>query len=483
MSTTSWATAASGNWNTAGNWTNGVPSGTTGALITINGTYTVTSSAFNVVSTLDMQKKATLDIASNIFDIIAQTATNVLAGTITMADGAQIQIGSSVPGGSTTFNNTGSINIGTGVNSDELLIDNQVTLEGKGKLNLLGDSSAISNGDDGVLTNESTIVGAGLIGDPSDPAFTIDNGAKGIIDANNPVFQLRIVPGSDWTNSGIMEATNGGTMALEADVVLTQNGKGQLKATSGSTIFITDDFELSGGTVSIAHGATLASTGVLGGQIQATVKNAGTVSAEAGLLDIGDVKNSGSGVVVAGAFGPGSGFLLQDVTGGKLEIESSASGEIYAGNTKVIFEAGSTGTLTLDGDGANRFTGTISGMSADPGASIILENIGYADNPTLSYAHGVLTVTDTSPFNSVVDKIKILNGGTFTTQASSGGFLQIFDPPAPTASAPGNSTQLLTQAIASFNAGSGVAAAPTANAPSNNPSSDFLAATSLPHHG
>ena len=478
MTTTTWTNPAGGDFNTPSNWNNGVPGSGDTALITLKGTYTVTSSQMNTIAALDLQKRATLDIASTSnafllgFDTTG-TVDDTLAGTTTVADGAELVLGGEFPDTATNINFSGSINIESGAVANDLTLVNIVAFTGKGTINLLGDNAGIiTHASTDIFANDSGIAGAGSIGGGSF-AMDLNNESKGVIDADNPTFQLRLNVSSASQNYGLIEATNSGSLALEGDG-FQQFGKGQIKAAAGSAIFVADGFVLSGGAVSIAKGGQLA-IDTAGTILTAKpLANAGTINVLDSFFTVNNIKNAGTGVLIAGE----NGFIdaTGNVAGGSIEIEDSSGVSLGGGSTKIIFESGSTGTLTLDNP--KIFTGNISGMAANPGASIILANMEAADDPSLSYAKGVLTVT--GAVTHVVDKIKIVAGGTFSYQPSSGGFVQIFDPPANLASVPDGSAAVLAQAMASFGVAGAVAALPTPDGADHHRSSAFLAP---PHLG
>lgn len=110
MTTTTWINTAGGNFDTAANWNNGVPSSFSDtALITATGTYTVAVSQPDEVGTLQMAKGATLDIHPTwSFDIATGTGKGALAGTIDVGNLGELDIGTDAA--NTTFNNTGAIN-------------------------------------------------------------------------------------------------------------------------------------------------------------------------------------------------------------------------------------------------------------------------------------------------------------------------------------------------------------------------------------
>jgi hypothetical protein len=160
--TNSWAHPVNGDWNTASNWTVGVPTAGSTALITTSGTYTVTSSQYNSLGTLEMATRATLSIASNELDVTSGTGTGALAGTITIANGEVLGFGTDAT--STTFKNTGTIELQNSGNfTTPLAISGRVTLTGNGKIDLLGRDAVIetANVPSATLINGNRISGTG----------------------------------------------------------------------------------------------------------------------------------------------------------------------------------------------------------------------------------------------------------------------------------------------------------------------------------
>ena len=164
--TTAWAAAVNGDFNTASNWTNGVPAAGDTALITAKGTYTITSGMkANSVATLAMAKGATVGINDFDLAITQGSETAALAGTIDVNQGTSLALGTSAT--DTAFNNTGSIALnGSPKFVADLIVAGNVTLNGKGKIELQnGDGQIVSDGSAATLTNSNTISGAGTIGD------------------------------------------------------------------------------------------------------------------------------------------------------------------------------------------------------------------------------------------------------------------------------------------------------------------------------
>ena len=471
--TTSWAAGVSGDFNTASNWTDGVPGDGDTALITAKGIYTVTSSQFNSVGALEMAKTATLAINDDDLTVSSGTNSGALDGTISLTNEGGLQLGTD--GGTTTFDNNGEIELnGSGISGASITILGTVVLDGKGKIDLMNDCAIFCPGGEvATLTNNSnTIFGSGNLGATDLPLV---NAAKGIIDANSSANPM-LLDCASFTNEGLLEATGSGTLELANDII--QIGKGEIKAAAGSGAAAFVDLEgitITGGTVSTSKGSVvLAMDAPTTIEPAKPISNAGLIEAYTGNLTIDDaVKNTGllyaaeSDLSIDGA-----------VTGGTADIDQGSLTFAGPSSTKVSFNSGATGVLVLDD--ATKFTGTVSGMAASPGASIVLSNIGFADNISLSYAKGVLTVADAT--NEMTDKIKIVDGGNFIGQEYGiTGELQIFDPPANVANVSRNNTaQLLVQSMAAFGAASGVVTSDGAAVADHRQSSQFLA---LPHHG
>ena len=470
MTTTRWKHAVGGFFNAPSAWTNGVPTGGDTALLTVSGpTYTVSSQQDNSVGKLEMASNAILSIALDDFSVTSGTGTGALGGTIVVGDGADLTLGTF--GTSTTFDITGAIDIKAGADATHLNIDGPLTLIGAGRINLSGDNAYLFgySGTSSIdkLTNACTITGSGIVGD--DPNFAFVNTAKGIIAANSAGNNLVIYIPDGFSNSGMMEATHSGILYFQTGI--TQTAKGEVKAaTSGSRVEL-NGITITGGVIATVNGSVLAGVGG-SSEINTTtaVANAGTIGAEGGNLTItGSVKNASTGALVAKA---NSSLIIDgSVTGGKATIDDTSFIEFGGpSSAKVIFSAGSTGGLVL-GD-ATKFTGTVAGMSADPGAGIDLENIPFAHitaaDVTYSATLHLLTVVD--PTDHVTDKIKISGpAGTFTASAGFFGTTVIKDPPVAHAN-----TDLLVQSMASFGASSGIAGSGIGSLAENHTSSDFL---------
>jgi len=468
MTTTSWASGVSGAFNDPTKWTAGVPAAGDTALITATGTYTVISPQFNQVGTLEMAKDATLTInnASSL-KVTSGTGSGALAGTINV-DGADLDFGTDAT--PTTFNNTGAIDLQTApLGGGVLQIAGTVTLAGKGKINLSGGASILSDGNPATLTNGSTssgntISGAGTIGDAN---LSFVNAAKGIIDADaaGNIF----IDAKQFTNSGLIEAGNSGSLIFYKSI--TQASTGKVVAGVGTIMNV--DANIVGGSITVDKTAQLLSDG---GALESQTKpiaNAGEIGNSGAIFIITSaIKNTSTGMLTAI---DGLVDISGRVTKGTALIEGAAELEFEAPSSANVGWVSNGGVLFLLDP--TQFTGTVETLPS--GDAIDLGNIAFAHAKIVSYTKGVLTVTDTS--SGVTDKIKIAGGGTFTPSAGINGSTEITDPPANPASVPHTNTNLLAQSMASFGASSGIAGSGTGNLAQNHSSSDFLAANS--HHG
>jgi hypothetical protein len=426
-SNVSWARGVSGDFAAASNWTPAeVPGPANDVTIAAKGNYTVTSSSNETVDSLTIANKhATLFITGP--STVATTIGGYNNGAISVDNGSQLDVGAQ--GQTTTFNNVGHIEL----DDSQFVIAGNVVLQGNGNVNL----SAGEILGFGTLSTDNTISGSGTIGSVGGPILT--NEANGIIDANDPNAPLIIdatpVKNTSLINSGLLEATHGGTLLLSGIISNTTNGT--VESDHGSTIVL-DGGNIFGGFVTVKFGATIEAEQVAG-TIFAAVTNAGTIGAEGANLEVtATVSNTGTldatnatlsidgDVTNSGTLNANNGVIVVEgaVSGGKATIEGT--GEIAFGGPSaahVIFAANSAGKLALDA----AFTGTISGFQS--GDSIDLHNISFADNPTVSYSSKTHVLTVTDSVSHVTDTITFKGPvGSFSAQSDGSGGTLITDP-------------------------------------------------------
>ena len=183
--TTSW-NGGTGIWETAGDWSSGVPGATSNACIN------VASSTVNITSTSgDTTLKLDINLGTDILNIGNNTQ-------LTIQSGGNIL-------------NNGALNLNSSANTTELIIDGATTLSGTGTVTMSNNTNNYITGG-GTFTNKQTIQGAGNIGNNN--LTLVNSGSTAIIDANVS-STLQINPNGGTTNTGTLEATAGGVLELE----------------------------------------------------------------------------------------------------------------------------------------------------------------------------------------------------------------------------------------------------------------------------
>jgi len=239
-----WNGGGSGNWDDATAWSpNLVPNNSSTAVAISDGISTVALDYGGVsVGSLGIGSGNTLDISYgfNPSDNAVESATLTDYGALT---------------------NSGQINIiagtdaGNAYNATLNIIYNPV-LSGGGSINLSSSGGGIAFlVGSGILTNtDNTIDGAGVIGNNSDiTQMTLYN--QSVVNANANGQSLQLGTNGGVTNTGLLEASNGGTLNITAPIVNNQNGN--ITANSGSTVLLNGS-DIQGGTLT-NNGGTLGS--------------------------------------------------------------------------------------------------------------------------------------------------------------------------------------------------------------------------------
>src|SRR5258708_27225400 len=375
---TTWK-GGSGNWSNTANWTSGVPNGNFNALI---------DGGNAAVSPVP------LDINASIVNLTVDSDDS-----LTLNNGTIL----TVTGGSITNNGVMKLNGGGGANG-LLDVNSNVTLKGGGTLTLSAATGAgsafIQQGVGGVtLTNQSTIQGTGIIGNGG---LTLAN--QGTIDANSAAGQATLVLNGSGgvTNTGLLEATNGGTLSIQNSIT---NTGGNITASGTSSTVVLNGASITGGTLNSTGGGTMETGGsgaTLDGSTAAgavtlsggstytasnnattllvgTITNKGTIRLNGGggangIMNLGSgtapnfTLQGGGTMVLSTTTVPsnsGAAFIQQAVGGVTLtNVDNTILGEGVIGNggltlvnqSKRIIDAHSTGgplitTLTLNGSG------------------------------------------------------------------------------------------------------------------------------------
>ena len=306
--------------------------------------------------------------------------------------------------GGTTTTNEGLIQLNGGNGGNGFLsIDNNTTLSGAGTVTL---STNTANGGNAyieqnlgglTLTNTNNLIqGNGVIGNGG---LTLVNSKAGTIDANVSGGTLVLNGGGGITNTGLLEATNGGTLAFGAVVT---NTAGNITASGTGSLVSLNNSSVKGGTLNTSGGGTIESlnTVTLNGVtistgstytasngsttlVDGTITNDGVIQVNGGAGNNGffnpntNTTLTGGGTVTLATTTSGGGFAYIEQNVGGLTLTNTnnliqGSGIIGNGGLKVINSAGGTissnavgGTLLLNGSGGLTNQGTLAVSSGD----------------------------------------------------------------------------------------------------------------------
>ena len=320
--TDSW-TGAGGdsNWSNGANWSNGTEPGNTDAACIQKSGAAVLLDVGDTIADLAVGSGDSLTIP-NVTN--ASPSLNINGSSLT--NSGQIILSAPVSFGTTslTFSSSGT-----------------VTLSGHGTVTLNANSfGGDSIGGSAKLLNKSTIQGGGGFD------MTFSNATAGVINANESGVQLVVGRNQNQgasTNTGLMEATDGGQLAMGS---LTLNNVGGTIKASGKNSYVQLEGEGQGGET--FTGGTW--TTVNGGTIQVVDSSA--------LLDGTNgntITNSGTMQLVDGAPHPGGNFQGTINNTGTIGILSKGNGvglNIPAGET---FTLTGTGNLTMGDGTANAY--------------------------------------------------------------------------------------------------------------------------------
>jgi hypothetical protein len=393
-----WSRGLSGLFTDAADWSTGtVPSAGDDAEIIARSRspYTVTVDGNHIIETLDTAGEVTLAVNSGTFFIIGGTGTGSNEGTISVADGAALEIGG-------LFRNTGTISLNSTGGAASLLIYGNVALTGGGTVTLSPD------GDDVIegalvkrigpfppfqlpflrffpfflfpvfprLTNVELIEGAGtiggrnlslvndgtIIGNSTLAAMTLDTGSQPI--TNFGTIDGATAPGvvivSNVSNYGLLEAEGSGAN-LTLDGTVTQIITGTI-LTSGINAHVgLAAATVVGGTVEPGRGGFVESVAGSGASVIENAVVFGTGALEANPHSE-LVISSGSIATNVGLMSSGIGSVLDVATPVGANSAAINGGEIEFSDpsaANVTFAPGLVGTLKID----DSFTGTVSGLT------------------------------------------------------------------------------------------------------------------------
>ena len=348
-----WIAATGGNWNGAGNWSDGIPP--------------------DAVSAVEILTAVTVTVTGA---VAANGLTLVAGATLDIESGASLTIANSIQG-------PGTVDLDSSGSDPTLAIDGAVTLQGGGTIEMTGgsgDNIIGVSGSHAQLTNVSdTITGAGTIGS-GDGRLTLINDAT--IEASGGV--LAIATGNTVTNNAgaVLQALDGGTLEIEDNV----SNSGTITALAGGIVQL-ESITVSNsatGLVDVLSGGTLDLDGsaIIGGTIESygtvnvtgsstlngdSVINDGMIGVGAGaslLLEGGTVTNQGGGVIDADGGsvtievtgGVTNDGLIEATDGGTVTLDVIATGGVNDGTI-----AADGGTVIINGEDGGGGGGTHSG--------------------------------------------------------------------------------------------------------------------------
>ena len=358
-----WIGVASGNWNTAGNWSDGVP--TADDVVTINPAATLT---------------ITIDAGAQVAASVSMPGDDLLTisgGSLTLTAASVLH--SLALGGSGSFFANAAVSL-TGTGS----FSGSATLAGNSAVTVPGGATlGITSGDPNLQTE---LVDAG----------TIQHG-NAFLDLDGAAAKVRVVSGGVYetvtTGSGFsFRATNGTTgVFVETGAIFRQN-------TSNGADF------------SIGAGVPFA---VNGGSVQAT-------GASTSQLNL-----NGAGVFTNATLSPASGKLINfgndntvvgTLTGAGAGTVSLGSGQLHAtaAGATLNFPAGLfswNGSGSLSGPGVFTNAGTLQITGGDPNLLTELVNAG-----TIRHGNAFLDL------DGATAKLRTISGGLYETVTTGSGF-------------------------------------------------------------
>ena len=261
------------------------------------------------------------------------------------------------------------MNAGGGSNSVLLIDSANVTLQGGGTVTMSnsggGGDAIIDQAVGGeTLTNvNNTIQGTGIIGFNG---LTVVNEATINANVSGQTLTLESMTGG-LTNTGMLEASNGGTLYFDG-VTVNNAGGGTITANAGSTVQLVGGTTIQGGTLTnngSFFGTPAGNSALLDGSTAAgaiTINGTYTSGNGSGTYLLGTINNNNNFLLTATGNGSNSELLIDSpnvtLQGGGTVTLSTASG---SGNA-LLFQAAGGYTLTnvnntIQGEGIIGFNG------------------------------------------------------------------------------------------------------------------------------
>jgi hypothetical protein len=409
-------TAGSGTTNT------GTLEATTGGTLNLVG-YTITNTGGHILAngstgvgngaTVNLENAVVIDggtISSNSFgsfNVLNNATLNALTSTATV----NVLNNTALTLQGTIVNN-GTINLNSGGNVTELLLSGNVALNGTGTITMSNNTNnyIFGTATTDVLTVASTqtIQGAGDIGD--NQMVLVNNG---IIDANVS-SALTINPSGGTTNTATIEATNGGTLILDGDVV-TNTGAGTIVAGSGSAVTLENGATVVGGSLTGGGTFTDVNSATLSGLTNSStvvVNNNTTLLLTGTITNNGSIQENSVGnlteiLLTGNVTLKGTGALVMSDNSNNYIFGQSSSDVLT--NASMIEGAGhlGNGQMGLVNSGTINATGT-NNLSIDVSGTVNNTGIFEATN-----TGGLTVIAPANGFLNYIGGSNTLSGGTY----------------------------------------------------------------------
>ncbi len=383
----------------------GVTVGNTGANITAGSGSTVQVTNSEIVGGTLNNNGGTLETIGN--SILNGTTTDGLTinGAYTAGPNTQTHVLG-------TITNGGSMQITGGNNSNAyLILDANTTLQGTGMVTLAYNGSGVGAGyiqqniGGLTLTNETTIQGAGVIGNGG---LTVINAAGATIDANVSAQTLTVNPSGGFTNTGgLLEASNGGILSLSSSVIDNQGGTIEVNGAT-SQVQLVAGVTIQGGTLTSVNSGSL---GVPGASITLDGSTKGALTLSTGTTFtagpgtdtnvLGTIVNNGN-MQLTGGSNSNAYLILDESTtlqgNGTITLAYNGSGAGAA------YIQQNTGGLTLTNEGTIQGQGVIGN-----GGLTVINAVGATIDADV--ATQTLTVNPSGGFTNTGGLLEASNGG------------------------------------------------------------------------
>ncbi len=393
-------TGGNGSWNDPAKWTGGTVPNSTMADVRVDN-LPGTNSAVNLGITGLTLGRLRIDAGDTV-----QTVPGIVSITIS----------------SSSFAGAGELLLnGTFAIPNAVFLDGTKTINGSGKL-MLGTSATVLPEITGVTVNNATIEGAANFGRYNNGSYpgTIQN--TGTVNANLTGGALTFNAAGGSTNTGMIKATNGGTLDFnQGDLVHT--GFGQILADGANSVARFGGFTVTGGNVSgtnggevrLATGAVLNDTTLAG-----TIKGAGSSTFGGTVTNNGTLTlNDGSSVYIATGTNAvtlaGTGEIVLNATQDNLPELIDQGNQQWTFQGVTVRGRGNVGYPSSNGliDSVSILNRGI--FQADRNGQMLLLDVASFDNQSNGMLRaidgGILRLAFNGPLRNTGGTIEALNGG------------------------------------------------------------------------